>query len=139
MGQDAYSPLLIEGDLMADMWRFLSGGGPDLAAAALDFSDVCGGDAAAGRPPLYAAAAYTVARVDNDGKPPPEVSVFDWGGHFFGVPELRVWYFVQGSGPPRGIGAFSATGARLPERGEVERRVRVRLRDQGCYLTVTWP
>ena len=122
---------------MADMHGFLSGGGPDRAAAALDFYDFCEGDGASRRPPLYAAAAYTMARVDNDGTPPPEVSVFDWGGHFFGVPELRVWYFVQGSGPPRGIGAFPATGAQFPERAEVERRSRVLLRDSGCYLTMT--
>lgn len=139
MGQDTYPPLTIEDDLMADMQGFLAGGGPDRAGAALDFHAFCEGDDAAGHPPLYAAAAYTVGRVDDDGFPPPEVSVFDWGGHFFGVPELRIWYVVQGSGVPHGIGAFPATGAQLPERGEVQRRIRAWLRDRGCHLTVTWP
>ena len=139
MARDAYHPLLIEGDLMADMQQFLSGGGADRAAAALDFLDFCAGDASARRPPLYAAMSRTVARVDNDGTPPPEVSAFDWGGHFFGVPELRIWYLVQGRRPPRGIGGFPATSARLPEVAEVERRIRALLRDNGCYMTVTVP
>jgi hypothetical protein len=123
---------MIEGALFDDMQRFLSGDGTDQAIAAQSFVLLCEGNPARGRPPAYAAAARTVARVDGDGAPPPDVAVFDWGGDAFGVPALCVWYLEQATAAPRGIGAFPADD--LPQ-AEVARRVRALLGAPGCYLT----
>lgn len=133
MGPTTYPHALrIEGDLLTDMQHFLAGAG----AAAVDFWELCEGNPSTGRPPQYAAASRTVARVDNDGQPPPDMTVFDWGGHFFGVPRLRVWFAEQSGQPPRGVGAFLALGPHFPELATVGNRIRALLGAPGCYLTV---
>jgi len=109
------------------MRRLLSAESFDTAAAALDFVAVCQGD--------YARSARTVWRVEGDGQPPPYVSVFEWGGHFFAVPNLRVWFVQQATGAPGGIGAFvDRAGAEFPEKSEIERRLAELLKAPGCYL-----
>ncbi len=127
-----YVPLLIEGPLEADMRRHLAVGS-DAAIAARTFATLCLGRSD-GRPPRYSDAARTVGRVENDGQPPPELNVFDWGGDVFGVPPLRIWYVQRRGQAPQGIGAFVADGEDLsPDLEEVESRVRALFRDPGCY------
>ena len=109
------------------MRRFLDAEDFDTGAAACQFATLCQRD--------YARSARTVWRIHDDGQPPPYVNVFDWGGHFFRVPNLRVWFAQQGNEAPIGIGAFlDYAGDQFPEQAEIQRRLVELLKAPGCYL-----
>src|SRR5580698_7203253 len=121
-------PLPVTEFLEQDMRRHLEGEGWGRRAAALDFAVLCYGNSASGTGPDYARTSRTVWRVENDGVPPPQVSVFEWGGHYRDVPMLRVWFVESATMPPAGIGAFDIGATAVvddgyPERPQIESRL----------------
>jgi hypothetical protein len=135
MGLQAYAPLIISGFLEADLKHVLTGAGTDARIATRRLATMCEGNRGSSTPPTYEKSARTVWRVENDGKPPPEVSFFGWGGDVIGLPPMRIWYARQGNNPPAGLGAFPAKDDDVfPERAELEARAARVLKAPGCYF-----
>ena len=133
MAWSPYRPLMVIGLLKDDLRRLVSREETDTVIALTSFVAMCQGNAERRTEPDYAESARTVWRVDGDGEPPPEISVFEWGQGRVGFPNVRVWYLDPRGSAPRGLGIFPEQKPGYPEKEKILQRVKDML-GPACYL-----
>ena len=128
-----YRPLMVLGLLKDDLDGLVSYEETDTVLAVMAFVAMCQGNPERQLEPDYAESARTVWRVEGDGQPPPDISVFEWGQGRVGFPNVRVWYLDQRGSAPRGLGIFREVEPGYPEQEIILQRVRAVL-GPACIL-----